>query len=329
MAQTAAILIRGPRTPASAMIGFGLIWAFLILFVLYPLTRIFYDAFANEAGQPTLANFYEFFTDGYYLRQLWKSLVLGLATLVAPWVLRLGVAFLIVRYEFPWRNLFSYLTMLPMILPPLVGVLGFVFILGRAGPVNGLLMDWFDMLHPVNFMYGTHGVLLVETLHLFPFMTLSILDSLSKVDPSLEEAAQVVGASGWRRVWDVPLPLATPGYVSGALLVFIWTFADFVTPLVVGVQDLLAVQAYLNIVQFVDRRIFRMGIVISALLVVLAIVFVLVARHYVTIKDYSSLAYSKVERRQLGPVTRWLAVGVLALLMFVSLIPQAGVFLAA
>ena len=95
----------------------------------------------------------------------------------------------------------------------------------------------------------------------------------------------------------------TPGYISGALLVFIWTFADFVTPLVVGVQDLLAVQAYLNIVQFVDRRIFRMGIVISALLVVLAIVFLLVARHYVAIKDYSSLAYSKVERRHLGPVS--------------------------
>ncbi len=219
--------------------------------------------------------------------------------------------------------------MLPMILPPLVGVLGFVFILGRAGTVNVLLMDWFGLETPINFMYGMQGVLLVETLHLFPFMTLSILDSLSKVDPSLEEAAQVMGANGWRRFRDVTLPLTTPGYVSGALLVFIWTFADFVTPLVVGVQDLLAVQAYLNIVQFVDRRIFRMGIVISVLLVVLAIVFVLVARHYVAIKDYSSLAYSKVERRRLGPVARWLAVGFLALLMFASLLPQAGVVLAA
>ena len=216
-----------------------------------------------------------------------------------------------------------------MILPPLVGVLGFVFILGRAGTVNVLLMDWFGMMHPINFMYGMHGVLLVETVHLFPFMTLSILDSLSKVDPSLEEAAQIVGAKGWRRFRDITLPLTTPGYISGALLVFIWTFADFVTPLVVGVQDLLAVQAYLNIVQFVDRRIFRMGIVISALLVVLAIMFVLVARHYVAIKDYSSLAYSRVERRRLGPVKRWLAVAVLALLMFVSMIPQVGVVLAA
>jgi iron(III) transport system permease protein len=275
------------------MIGFGLIWAFLILFVLYPLTRIFYDAFTNEAGQFTLVNFQEFFTDRFYLRSLWNSLVLGAAAVVTTSVIGIAVAFLIIRYDFPYRNLFAYLTMLPMILPPLVGVLGFVFILGRAGTVNVMLHDWFGVTTPINFMYGMQG------------------------------------ATAWRRFWDVTLPLTTPGYVSGALLVFIWTFADFVTPLVVGVQDLLAVQAYLNIVQFVDRRIFRMGIVISALLVVLAIIFVLVARHYVAIKDYSSLAYSKVERRRLGPVKRWLAVGFLVLLLVVCAIPQVGVVLAA
>jgi iron(III) transport system permease protein len=317
-----------PRSALGAF-GFALIWAFLIVFVFYPLTRIFYDAFTNEAGQFTLVNFQEFFTDSFYLRSLWKSLALGVAAVVTTSVVGIAVAFLILRYEFPYRNLFSYLTMLPMILPPLVGVLGFVFILGRAGTVNVLLEEWFGLQQPVNFMYGVHGVLLVETVHLFPMMTLSVLDALAKVDPALEEAAQGMGAKGWRRFWDVTLPLTTPGYISGALLVFIWTFADFITPLVVGVQDLLAPQAYLNIVQFVDRRIFRMGIVISALLVLLAIFFVLAARQYVAIKDYSSLAYSRVERRRLGPVKRWLAVGFLAALLFVSLLPQLGVLLAA
>jgi len=172
-------------------------------------------------------------------------------------------------------------------------------------------------------------VVLVETLHLFPMITLNVVDALGKVDPSLEEAAESVGARGWSKLWRVTLPLTTPGYVAGALLVFIWTFSDFATPLVLGVQDLLAPQAYLNIMQFVDRRLFRMGIVISALLVVLAIVFVLAARQYVAIKDYSSLAYSKVERRRLGPVKRWLAVGFLASLMVVCVIPQAGVLFAA
>lgn len=328
-AALAAIRPKGVPTTIGALVGFGFIWLFLIVFVAFPLVRIFYDAFTNEAGQLTIVNFAEFFTDQYYLRSLWKSFVLGITTVITTSVVGFAVAFLLMRYEFPGRNTFSYLTMLPMILPPLVGVLGFIFILGRAGTVNVVLMDYLGMTTPINFMYGLHGVILVETLHLFPMITLSVLDALSKVDPSLEEAAQGMGAKGWRRFLDITLPLTTPGYISGALLVFIWTFADFITPLVLGVQDVLAAQAYLNIVQFVDRRLFRMGIVISALLVVLAIVFVLVARQYVAIKDYSSLAYSKIERRHLGPVKRWVAVGFLGALMFISFIPHIGVTLAA
>ena len=319
--------MRPPRITLAA-VGFSVIWAFLIVFVIFPLIRIFYDAFTGEAGEFTLVNFSEFFTDTYYLRSFWKSMVLGVAAVFTTSVIGVAVAFLLLRYDFPGRNLFSYLTMLPMILPPLVGVLGFTFIFGRAGTVNVILMDWFGLQNPINFMYGMQGILLVETVHLFPMMTLSVLDALSKVDPALEEAAQSVGAKSWHRFRTITLPLTTPGYISGALLVFIWTFADFITPLVLGVQDLLAPQAYLNIMQFVDRRIFRMGIVISALLVVLAILFVILARQYVALKDYSSLSYTKIQRRRLGPVKQWVAVGFLSLLLFISFIPQVGVLMA-
>jgi len=207
--------------------------------------------------------------------------------------------------------------------------MGFVFILGRAGTVNVLLMDWLDIQRPVNFVYGLHGVLLVETLHLFPLITLNVLDALGKIDPSLEEAAESVGAQGWRKLRTITLPLTTPGYVAGALLVFIWTFSDFATPLVVGVHDLLASQAYLNIVQFVDRRLFRMGIVISALMVVLAVAFLIAAKQYVAIKDYSSLAYSKIERRRLGPLAQSFAIAFLSLLLLIAFLPYLGVTLAA
>jgi len=61
-----------PR-PSLALLGFALIWAFLIVFVFYPLTRIFYDAFTNEQGAFVLENFYEFFTDSFYLRSLGNS----------------------------------------------------------------------------------------------------------------------------------------------------------------------------------------------------------------------------------------------------------------
>ncbi|HXG03213.1 MAG TPA: ABC transporter permease subunit, partial [Candidatus Binatia bacterium] len=253
------------------MVGVAAIWVFLIVFLVYPLARIFYDAFTDDAGRLTVAHFVEFAGDAYYRRSLVNSLVLGLATVAATSVLGFAIAFLLVRYEFAGRNLFAYLTQIPIISPPLVGVLGFTFILGRAGTVNVLLMDWFGLVRPINFVYGLHGVLLVETLHLFPMITLNVVDALAKIDPALEEAAESVGARGWRKLRTITLPLTTPGYVAGALLVFIWTFSDFTTPLVLGVHDLLAPQAYLNIVQFVDRRLFRMGIVISALMVLLAV----------------------------------------------------------
>ena len=309
-------------------LGVAVIWLFLALFLVYPLTRIFYDAVTDEAGRLTVSNFAAFFTDSFYLRALWKSLVLGVATVAASSVIGIAVAFLLVRYDFRGRGVFSYLTMIPIISPPLVGTLGFTFILGRAGSVNVLLMDAFDMLKPINFLYGIHGVVLVETLHLFPMITLNMVDALGKIDPALEEAAESVGARGWKKFWTITLPLTTPGYVAGALLVFIWTFSDFATPLILGVQDLLAPQAYLNIVQFVDRRIFRMGIVISALMVLLAVVFLLVARRWVGLKEYSSLSYSTIARRRLSAPREAAAVGFLSVLMLLSFIPYMGVALA-
>jgi iron(III) transport system permease protein len=309
-------------------LGYGAIWLFLIVFLVYPLLRIFYDAFSDEAGRLTVQHFVAFAGDHFYLRSLWNSLVLGLATVACASVLGFAIAFLLVRYDFVGRNLFSYLTLIPIISPPLVGVLGFTFILGRAGTVNVLLMDYLGLNTPINFVYGIHGVLLVETLHLFPMIALNVVDALGKIDPALEEAAESVGARGWRKLRTITLPLTTPGYIAGALLVFIWTFSDFATPLVLGVHDLLASQAYLNIVQFVDRRLFRMGIVISALMVVLAVVFLLAARHYVAIKDYSSLSYSRIARRRLGPLGQAAAIGFLSAVMLLSFIPYLGVALA-
>ncbi len=309
-------------------LGVGVIWLFLLLFLVYPLMRILYDAFSDDAGRLTLTNFVEFARDPYYLRSLVNSLLLGLGTVAATSVLGFAVAFLLVRYDFVGRNLFSYLTLIPIISPPLVGVLGFTFIMGRAGTVNVLLEDWFGLAKPLNFVYGLHGVLLVETLHLFPMITLNVVDALAKIDPALEEAAESVGARGWKKLVTITLPLTTPGYVAGALLVFIWTFSDFATPLVLGVHDLLASQAYLNIVQFVDRRLFRMGIVISALMVALAVVFLVAARRYVAIKDYSSLSYSKIARRRLSPLRQAAALAFLSFVMLLSFIPYLGVGLA-
>ncbi len=316
-----------PRVRIGGLLGYASIWAFFGLFLIYPLIRLFYDAFTTDKGVLTLLNFYDFFTDSFYLKSLVNSLLLGVATVITTSIIGIAIAFLLLRYEFPGRNLFSHLTIIPMIMPPLVGVMGFVFIMGRAGTVNVILMDYFGLSKPINFMYGIQGVLLVETLHLFPLMTLSIVDALGKIDPSLDEAAESIGSRGLRKFWDITFPLTTPGYVSGALLVFIWTFADFATPLVVGIDNLLAAQAYLNIVQFVDRRLFKMGIVISAIMVILAIIFLIIAKRYVAIKDYSSLSYSKIERKKISPWGRTGVLIFLILILIFAFIPYLGIAL--
>jgi iron(III) transport system permease protein len=316
-----------PQVKIGGILGYAAIWTFFGVFLIYPLIRLFYDAFTTDQGQFTLMNFYDFFTDSYYLRATMNSLLLGAGTVMTTSILGIAIAYLLLRYEFRGRELFSYLTIIPMIMPPLVGVMGFVFIMGRAGTVNILLMDYLGFTKPVNFMYGIHGVLLVETLHLFPLMTLSIVDALGKIDPSLDEAAESIGSRGFRKFWDITFPLTTPGYVSGALLVFIWTFADFATPLVVGIGDLLASQAYLNIVQFVDRRLFKMGIVISAIMIILAILFLIIAKQYMAIKDYSSLSYSKIERKKLSRLGSLAAIAFLTIILIFAFIPYLGIAL--
>ncbi len=316
-----------PDVHAGGLVGYALLWAFFIVFLIYPLIRLFYDSFTTDEGIFTLANFHSFFTDAFYLRSLMNSMLLGVGTVITTSIIGIAVAFLLLRYDFPGRRLFSYLTIIPMIMPPLVGVMGFVFILGRAGTVNVILQDYCGFQQPVNFMYGIHGVLLVETLHLFPLMTLSIVDAMGKISPSLDEAAESVGSRGFRKFFDITFPLTTPGYVTGALLVFIWTFADFATPLVVGIDDLLASQAYLNIVQFVDRRLFKMGIVISAIMVILAILFLIIAKKYVSIKDYSSLSYTQIERKRLSPPLQAGAVAFLTFILVFAFIPYFGIAL--
>ena len=132
------------------LLGYAAIWAFFIVFLIYPLIRLFYDSFTTEAGVFTIANFQDFFTDAFYLKSLFNSLMLGVATVITTSIIGIAIAFLLLRYDFPGRGLFSYLTIIPMIMPPLVGVMGFVFILGRAGTVNIILQDYFGFTHPIN-----------------------------------------------------------------------------------------------------------------------------------------------------------------------------------
>ncbi len=324
---TARPLARRLRVPAVAW-AFPL-YGFLLLFILFPLARLFADAVQTEQGAFTFGHLQSFAADPFYRRALMNSLLVSVGTVAGTSVLGFLAAFFLVRYDFPGRALFSYLTLIPIIMPPLVGMMGLVFVLGRAGTVNVLLMDVLGLARPVNFIYGWHGVLLAMILHYFPLITLNVVDSLSKIDASLEEAAEGVGSRGLRKIRDITLPLVAPGFISGATLVFILSFADFATPLVVGIQDLIASQAYLNIVQFVDRRLFKMGIVIGSLMAAMAIVFLLIARRLIASREYAVVSYRAVERRPARGLARMLIPAYFSLILLAAFMPYLGVTMAA
>src|SRR5690606_1603683 len=125
--------------------------------------------------------------------------------------------------------------------PPFVGAVAMQLIFGRSGTVNLLLDDWFGFTLP--FMEGLNGVIFVESLHYFPFILMNLVVALRNIDGSMEEAAFNLGSRGFRLFRRVIFPLALPGYVAGASLVFVKVFDDLGTPLVLGTTNMLAPQA--------------------------------------------------------------------------------------
>ena len=90
---------------------------------------------------------------------------------------------------------------------------------------------------PVQYMWNNRGILILLIYIGMPYMVMSLLDSIERINPSLEEAARNVGASRWTTFWRVTFPLSTPGLYAGLLILLALTFAAFAVPLMVGPDD--------------------------------------------------------------------------------------------
>jgi iron(III) transport system permease protein len=226
----------------------GVLVAVLLLLltagILYPLLEVLSVA-VLDGGRPTLQPLVAFFARPLFREALLNTLLSGVLAVVFGSLIGVPLALLAVRYRFPGRGLLTVLGVLPLVVPPFVGAVAFQQILGRSGAVNLVLLERFGFTVP--FMEGLAGVVLVQTLHYFPFILLNTAAALAGLDRSLEEAAQNLGASGVRLFRRVLLPLALPGYAAGALLTFIRVIDDLGTPLMLNYTKLLAPQAYVRI----------------------------------------------------------------------------------
>lgn len=226
------------RLPAGPVLAALLVLGFLALFLAVPVGTVFYSAFVNADGGFTIGHFGAFFNQPLMLEAFFNSLyVAGWSALLAS-LIAVPLAYFTVRFDFRGALIIQTLGVLPLIMPPFVGAVAMQLIFGRSGSVNLLLNDWFGFTIP--FMEGLNGVIFVEALHYFPFILMNLVVALRNIDGAMEEAAFNLGARGFRLFRRVIFPLALPGYVAGASLVFVKVFDDLGTPLVLGTTNMLA-----------------------------------------------------------------------------------------
>ncbi len=220
-----------------------LLLAFIFMFMLLPL----YTVVAQGLDPAIIA---ETLSTPFYRAGLFNAFKIAMCTTALVFIIALPPAILYDRCEFPGKSLANVMMMVPMILPPFVGALGFQQIFGYYGVLNTLL--GYAALPPVDWLGGQGrfwAVCLIEALHLYPILYLNLVTALANIDPSLEEAARNLGATRWQRLRRVTLPLIRPGVFAGGSIVLIWSFTELGTPLMLGYNTITTVQIFNGITE--------------------------------------------------------------------------------
>ncbi|MBM4229956.1 MAG: iron ABC transporter permease [Gammaproteobacteria bacterium] len=304
---------------------YGIVFLLLMIFLVIPVLLVFFTAFVTETGAPTLGHFMNFFSQAIFKESFINSLIVAFASAVFASLIAIPLAYFTVRFEFRGAILIQTLGVLPLIMPPFVGAVAMQLIFGKNGSVNILLGDWFGINIP--FMQGLWGVIFVESIHYFPFILLNLVASMRNIDGAMEESAQNLGAGGWSIFRRVVFPLAMPGFVAGAALVFVKVFDDLGTPLVLGVTNMLAPQAYLRITSIgVDDP---LGYVISVIMVVFSVVALWMSALVLKGRDFSTLQKggTSLQQRRLSFWQGIAAYGWIIVVLLIVLAPHIGILL--
>ncbi|KQY73358.1 ABC transporter permease [Ensifer sp. Root142] len=326
MALVQSIPIRRVSAKPGQIFPISLIALFLAIFLVIPAGTVIYTAFTEKGtGALTIVNFVDFFNTDLFRRSFFNSVYVSGMSVVWASAIALPLAVLTTRFDFRGSLIIQTLGFVPLIMPPFVGAVAMQLLFGRNGTVNLILNDWFGIRIP--FMEGLNGVIFVQSLHYFPFILINLSTSLRNIDRSMEEAAQNLGSSGFRLFRRVVFPLAMPGYLAGASLVFVKVFDDLATPLLLNVKDMLAPQAYLRVtsVGLTDP----MGYVISVILITVSIFAMWLSAIAMRGKDYSTTQRGGggLSRRKLSRGESVIAYGVVGLILLLVLSPHIGLLL--
>ena len=300
------------------------IFGLLLLFIVYPLVRVFIVSFIPD-GVLTL-RLYQEFLGGWFIRQaLFNSVVMGVLTAFGGTLIGFLFAFTLTRTDIPGKSFLTAAAILPVISPPFVSALSIILLFGNNGLITRQLLGFQEFA-----IYGMRGLLLSQVFTFFPVAYLTLRGILESFGGTLEDAAMNLGATRWKAVPRVTLPLCLPGIASALLVLFIQSIADFGNPLILGGSGfpVLSVQVYLQVTGMYDLP---GGAALAVILLVPSVTTFLVQRYWVARKRYVTVTGKPTRAviRAVSPGMQWTlfaacgAVALFVLLFYATIVVGA------
>jgi len=209
------------------------VFGILLWLVLYPQLFVAGDSVWID-GRLSLEGYRNFFTSRAELEALWGSLWISAGSVILSALVGIPLAFLFTRFDFPGRSVFGALAALPVLLPPLVGVIAFLFLYGESGIFTRTVQLVLGLERPPWRLTGGWAILLVHAYSMYVYFYLFTAAGLARLDSSAGEAAESLGASRARIFFRVTLPMLAPSLGAASILVFMTSMASFSAPYIFG-----------------------------------------------------------------------------------------------
>ncbi|MFW5827198.1 MAG: ABC transporter permease [Alkalispirochaeta sp.] len=270
-----------------------LVFALLALFILYPIFSVLRMSLTPDGGF-SMEVYRSIFDHARYFRSIRNSVMLGVIVATLATTIGFIMAFAIERLRIPGHRMFRSLAILPIISPPFMFALSVILLFGRSGLITRHLFDL-----DIGTIYGLRGLILVQTVNLFPIAYMTLSGILRGIDPDLETCALNLGARRTHAFFTVTLPLAVPGILASWLIVFVTSMTDFGNPIIIGGDfDVLSVRAYL---EFTGMGNLPRGAALAILLLTPTVLFFMLQKRIMNNRSYQTIT-GKAARRNMLPV---------------------------
>jgi iron(III) transport system permease protein len=266
----------------------------IAVFLIWPITTLLIKSVYGAEGF-TLEYYRMFLTKSYYYRSFLNTMLLGILTTAVCVGIGFCIAYMTTRGPVALRKPLNLITLLPIIAPPYIFALSLIILLGRSGVITQMFGLDFSI-------YGFTGCVVAQALSFIPLAYIMIENSLTSLNPNLEDSASNLGASQQKILRSIIIPLCAPGILKAALIVFVLSVAEFGNvALLCGRTPFLAPDVYVMITGAESN--FNMGSVLSIFLMSPCVIIFLIQHYLLKGKGFTTIVGKPVatEPRRISP----------------------------